>query len=93
MDAGKTLGKSPREATGLEHYPVEDGCLVYQPDRDRVHFLNETAYAVLLLCDAGSDAETLALRLARDYQLEEPPVEMVQEVLERLAGEGLVTFP
>jgi PqqD family protein of HPr-rel-A system len=93
MDTGKPLGSGLREAAGLEHYPVEDGCLVYQPDRDRVHFLNETAYAVLLLCDSGSDAESLARRLAREYQLEEPPVEMVQEVLERLAGEGLITFP
>ena len=89
----ETSGGVPRQAAGLEHYPVEDGCLIYQPDRDRVHFLNETAYAVLLLCDGQPDAEAMARHLAQEYRLDQAPVEMVREVLERLAGEGLVTFP
>lgn len=92
MEATDSPGGGPREAEGLEHYPVEDGCLIYQPDRDRVHFLNETAYAVLLLCGGRYDAEAMARQLALDYRLEKAPVDMVREVLDRLAGEGLVTF-
>jgi hypothetical protein len=33
----------PRRAAGVELSEVTDGFLVYQPDRDRVHYLNPTA--------------------------------------------------
>jgi hypothetical protein len=38
---------------------VEDGCVVFVPDTDQVHFLNETAMHVLHLCDGQADSASL----------------------------------
>ena len=49
-------------APGLEINEVTDGFLVYQRDRDRVHFLNATATLVLESCDGRLTAAELPLR-------------------------------
>jgi hypothetical protein len=36
---------------GVEVHHVEDGCVVYVPDGQQIHFLNETAAFVLDRCD------------------------------------------
>jgi len=75
----------------LELNEVADGYIVYQPDRDRVHYLNQTAAVVLELCN-GKNAEAdipELLRLAWD--LLEPPLEEVADCLEGLRKEGLIT--
>jgi hypothetical protein len=82
--------RKPVKAPGIEINEVADGYIVYQPDRDRVHYLNQTATVVLELCN-GRNAEgdmPELLRLAWD--LPEPPMEEVAECLETLRREGLI---
>jgi hypothetical protein len=83
--------RNPVMAPDLELNEVADGYIVYQPDRDRVHYLNQTAAVVLELC-TGKNAEAdmpELLRLAWD--LPEPPVEEVTDCLEGLRKEGLIS--
>jgi hypothetical protein len=83
--------RNPLKAPDLEINEVADGYIVYQPDRDRVHYLNQTAAVLLELCN-GRNAEAdmpELLRLAWD--LTEPPIEEVAGCLESLRKEGLIT--
>ena len=68
---------NPKMASDLEINEVSDGYIVYQPDRDRVHYLNQTATLVLELCN-GHNAE--ADRLLTQAQEMDP--EAVAIVLE-----------
>jgi Coenzyme PQQ synthesis protein D (PqqD) len=82
---------NPVMTPGIEINEVADGYIVYVPDQDRVHYLNQTATLVLELCNgrnADSDLPEL-LRLAWD--LSEPPVEEVADCLEVLSKEGLIS--
>ncbi len=43
----------PRLQSGVEVHSVEDGCVVWVPATDQVHFLNDTAMHILELCDGN----------------------------------------
>jgi hypothetical protein len=80
----------PRRVAGVELSEVTDGFLVYQPERDRVHYLNPTAALVLELCDGSLPASDLPPFLAAAFSLPEPPRDEVAACLARLLGEGLL---
>ncbi|TBR27483.1 MAG: PqqD family protein [Reyranella sp.] len=84
-----SLGR-PACAAGLEINPVSDGYIVYQPDRDRIHYLNATAALVLELCNGRNDVNELAALLQLAFDLGEPPHDAVAECLDTLMSEGLV---
>lgn len=48
----------PTLAPGVEVHAVEDGCVVWVPATEQVHFLNDTAMHVLLLCDGTREASS-----------------------------------
>lgn len=51
---------TPHPVDGLEVTEVEDGLVVYDPARDRVHYLNATASVVFMLCDGAREREGIA---------------------------------
>ena len=53
----------PKTTQGLEINAVDDGYIVYQSERDRVHYLNQTAALILELCN-GRNAAAAASRTA-----------------------------
>lgn len=75
---------------GLEINPVADGYIVFQPDRDRIHYLNATAAVILELCNGRTAVGTLPELLQLAFDLAEPPVEAVATCLETLSQEGLI---
>ena len=83
--------RNPEKATGLEINEVADGYIVYQPDRDRVHYLNQTAAVVLELCNGRNAEADLAELLRLAWDLPAPPVEDVAECLALLRKEGLIS--
>jgi hypothetical protein len=80
----------PRLAAGVELSEVTDGFVVYQPARDRVHYLNATAALILTLCDGKVAAADLPAFLARSFDLATPPREEVGACLAKLLTEGLI---
>jgi hypothetical protein len=50
-----TVSDRPRAVEGLEVTEVEDGLVVYDPERDRVHYLNGSAAVVFTFCDGARD--------------------------------------
>ena len=80
----------PTQADNLEINEVADGCIVYQPERERVHYLNHTAALVLTFCNGRNRAEELPGILQAAYDLPQTPTEEVRDCLAKLMEEGLV---
>lgn len=80
----------PRRIDGLEVNPVEDGFMIYQSDKDRVHYLNHTAVLVLELCDGRRSATAIAELVKKAYGLPKLPRKEVDETLAKMTSEGLV---
>ena len=74
----------------IEINQVEDGYVVYDENRDRVHYLNHTAVLVLELCNGEHSPEDIVAILQRTYELPEPPDEEVTACLRQLRREGMV---
>ena len=86
LETSTRLNKLPN----LEINQVPDGYVIYQPDRDRVHFLNSTAAAILELCDCEHSIEDIGGILQAAYELDTVPEEEVRNSVESLIAEGLV---
>jgi hypothetical protein len=84
---------NPVRASDIEIIEVADGYIVYQPDRDRVHYLNQTAALVLDLCNSRNTESDLPELLRLAWDLSEAPIEEVVECLEVLRKEGLIGKP
>jgi len=80
----------PCKSDGLQIDEVEDGFVVYQADRARVHYLNPTARLILELCDGTLTAPQIAGLIEKTYRLPDAPRREVDEALATLQTEGLV---
>jgi hypothetical protein len=78
------------QASYLEINEAVDGVLVYQRDRDRLHFLNPTAALLLESCDGTLRADALPELVAAAFGLDVQPVDDVAICIETLLREGLL---
>jgi hypothetical protein len=83
----------PRRKDGVALRRSGGEIILYDPDEDRVHFVNVTAAAIWELCDGTTDEVEMVTAIC---QLTGLPAEVVEEDVARLVGElvetGLVTF-
>jgi hypothetical protein len=84
------MSELPKLVSGVEINKVADGYIIYQPSRDRVHYLNHTATIVLELCNGKNSPAEIAGLLQSAYELPEPPEAEVAACLQQLTSEGLV---
>jgi hypothetical protein len=80
----------PLRREGLEVNDVADGCVVYDPESERVHYLNGTAAIVFELCTGEVSVDEMTAFLQRSFELDAPPHEETYECLARLRAEGLL---
>ena len=85
-----TADAAPKSLPGLDINPAEDGYIVYQPEMDRVHFLNHSATLILELCTGENSPEAIAGMLAEAYGLAQAPIQMVRETIGKLREEKLL---
>lgn len=78
-------------AADLEIREVPDGYVVYDPARDRLHFLNGAAAFVLQCCDGATRADELPALLAAAFRLDADPVAEADACVARLLSEQLVS--
>ncbi len=84
------MSEYPRIADGIDINLVEDGYVIYQAEKDKVHYLNKTAVLVLESCTGkNSQADIIAI-VKEAYQLPEDPAKEVGDCLNSLIEEGLV---
>jgi hypothetical protein len=71
---------------------VEDGYIVYQPERSGVHYLNHTAAVVFGLCTGKNTWDDIIELVRRAYGLKTRPTRAVRGALTRFVDEGLVVL-
>ena len=84
------MNKFPEISDGLEINEVEDGYVIYQSEKDKVHYLNKTAVLVLEACTGKNDAAVIGVIVKEAYNLPEVPQKEVDECLDKLLEEGLI---
>ncbi len=86
LDGARRLRRAPN----LDIRPLPDGYVVYQPARDRVHYLNATAALLLELCDGSPCIDDLAELLATACGADDVPAGEVGRCLRQLLEEELL---
>lgn len=79
------------QTSGSEISQASDGVVVYQPQRERVHYLNPTASLVYDLCREARSVEAIAAYLQDAFSLLEPPHDEVSLCIGQLVTEGLIS--
>jgi hypothetical protein len=80
----------PSVIDGLDVNEVKDGLIVYDPERDRVHYLNATAGVVFTMCDGEHSGSQIAEVVSAAFELDGPPRAEVDRCLAAFANEGLL---
>jgi hypothetical protein len=81
---------APARATDLDVHEVEDGLVVYQPVRDRVHYLNQTSAVVFELCTGENTEDAIVELVQAAWGLDDPPHDEVMTCLTQLRDEEIV---
>ena len=81
------------QASNLEIHKVPDGYIVYQTERDRVHYLNKTAAIIFELCDGRREADDIVERVAKAFDLGPSAHKEIRAGFDSLVKEGLVLSP
>lgn len=79
-----------RVVEGNDQNEVADGYVIYQPSRERVHYLNPTAVVVYELCAAGKPVRVIETVVQQAFRLTEPPGDAVRQCIGTLLDEGLL---
>jgi hypothetical protein len=82
----------PRLVKGLQITHVDDGYIVYDASRERVHYLNHTAGLVMDLCTGQNRWSAIAALVGKAFDLPRAPIREVGAILTQLTGEGLVSL-
>lgn len=80
----------PESAEGLDVHEVDDGVVVYDAGRDRVHYLNASATLVFLLADGTRTLAQLQELVKEAWPADAAHVEGVDECVRRLTAEGVL---
>jgi hypothetical protein len=78
------------QASNLEVHEVPDGYIVYQQERDRVHYLNKTAAIIFEFCDGKHESDDIVARVAKAFELDPSAHDEIRAGLDSLVKEGLV---
>ena len=84
------MSTNPKHVDGLDINPADDGYIIYQPDQDRVHYMNATAVLILELCNGTNSEEEIVDLVRQAYGLPDSPSEVVENALKQLKSEGLL---
>lgn len=82
----------PRRNENVELTETDEGLVVYQIDRERVHALNMSAAVIFELCDGILTVEEIAVKVAAIFELSDPPLPLTIDCVDHFVMEGLVEF-
>jgi hypothetical protein len=81
------------QASNLDIHEVPDGYIVYQSDRDRVHYLNKTAALIFEFCDGKREPNEVVTLVAEAFELDPSAHDEIRNGLNSLVREGLLLSP
>mgnify|MGYP002223846471 FL=1 len=86
----RAMNEFPKVAEDLEINEVEDGYVIYQNKKDKVHYLNKTAVLVLESCTGTNSTAEIGNIVKTAYDLTEVPEKEVADCLKTLFDEELI---
>lgn len=75
---------------GCEISHMPDGFVVYQTEKEKVHYLNPTAAMIYELCDTKLTASGIGAYLQKAFSLPAPPMDEVADCIDSLVTQGLI---
>lgn len=75
---------------GCEAVQTADGMVVYQTDKEKVHYLNSTAAIVYELCDQHQTVDSIARFMQTVYELPDAPTAEVHDCIVSLVDQGVI---
>lgn len=75
---------------GAEVQHMPDGYVVYQEDRDKVHYLNPVAAMIYELCSSNQSISSISAYLQSAFSLADAPTQAVIDCVANLVDEGLI---
>jgi transcriptional regulatory protein LevR len=84
------MDEFPKMIDDIEINEVEDGYVIYQKEKDKVHYLNKTAVLILECCTGENSAVQIGKIVQEAYDLPEIPEKEVNDCLNKLHEEGLI---
>jgi Glycosyl transferases group 1/Coenzyme PQQ synthesis protein D (PqqD) len=84
------MHERPQHAEHLDVTQTEDGLVVFEPTRNKVHHLNTSAAVIFDLIDGTNDEPTIAAAVQALFKLDETPTSDVASTLQRFRAERLV---
>ncbi|MCI0453366.1 MAG: PqqD family protein [Candidatus Dadabacteria bacterium] len=84
------MNEFPKMVDDIEINEVEDGYVIYQKEKDKVHYLNKTAVLILECCTGANSAIQIGKIVQEAYDLPEIPEKEVNDCLNKLYQEGLI---
>lgn len=83
----------PTVVEGLEASEVTDGMVVYDPRRDRVHYLNPVAATVFTFCDGTRERDVIVKTVASLFAAGGASASDVASCVQQLEDEGVLQPP
>ena len=78
------------QSAGCEVQHMPDGYVVYQSNKDKVHYLDPTASIIYELCSDNERVDVMVDYLQNAFSLPDKPVDEVNECISNLVKEGLI---
>ena len=82
--------KFPKLIDNIEINMVEDGYIIYQSEKERVHYLNNSAVLLLECCTGKNPVEKIESIVQEAFDLPKIPKKEINECLNTLSKEGLI---
>ncbi len=86
------MSKTPQKKDGLDINESADGFVIYDPDTDKVHFLNHTTVVILEFCNGKNTEEEIVALIGKAYHLDEVPEKEILSIIGKLNEEGLIQY-
>ena len=84
------MNKFPKLIDNIEINMVEDGYIIYQSEKERVHYLNNSAVLLLECCTGKNSVEKIESIVQEAFDLPKIPKKEINECLNTLSKEGLI---
>jgi hypothetical protein len=78
------------QTPGCETSHMPDGFVIYQSEKEKVHYLNPTASMIYELCGTKLTVSGIAAYLQETFALAEPPLTEVADCIDTLVTQGLI---
>ncbi len=84
--------KKPKTTKALEITESDNGYAVYDPNKEKVHFLNDMGILILEMCNGENSTDIIINLITQSFQLSEDHSSEINKYIDQLHNEGLIDY-